>query len=213
MVRPPLVRRGSYHPAGGRSVASLVCAAPHWGGHTVLRSAWPRCRPAHGRTDGRRAHGSDRARERSRGPDFPVPSRLERAERDRPGDQPSSWAGLERGLGPLGEGAAVARLLCGGAPTPGLGEVRGEVGEEAHGRPSVWDHRTVTRRTLRFAGAAVNARTSRVGIGLGVGQADRPGLNFSIPAPLSLGRKPARMLARALEAEAGDDPGTWPLTR
>src|SRR3954451_11354864 len=103
MVRPPLVRRGSYHPAGGRSVASLVCAGPHWGGHTVLRSAWPRCRPARGRTDGRRAHGSDRARERSRGPDFPVPSRLERAQRDRPRDQPGGLVGLERGLGPLGE--------------------------------------------------------------------------------------------------------------
>ena len=39
--------------------------------------------------------------------------------------------------------------------------------------------RTVTRRTLRLAGFAVNARTSRVASVRWPGRADQAGLNFS----------------------------------
>src|SRR3954469_11015381 len=75
-------------------------------------------------------------------------------------------------------------------------------------RPPSGIARTVTRRTLRLAGFAVNAR----GRGsVARGRADRPGLNFSSAAPLSRGPKPAPTLARRLEADAGTDPGPGPL--
>src|SRR3954469_21973692 len=43
--------------------------------------------------------------------------------------------------------------------------------------------------------------------------ADPIGLNLSNAPPLNPGPKPARLLARALEAEPHNDPGPGPLTR
>src|SRR3954471_11027416 len=65
---------------------------------------------------------------------------------------------------------------------------------------------------LEAAGMARHVRVAGAGDGCPVAlTCSAASLNFSIPAPLSGGRKPPRTLARALEAEAGDDPGPGPL--
>src|SRR5690349_8808883 len=111
MVRPPLVRRGSYHPAGGRSVASLVCAAPHWGGHTVLQlilqchellaaGGGSKLRRQQGQRGSRRISATARCRRR-----VAIESGLCRS--GRTGGAPGPVAG--RGLGGGGPGSPARR--------------------------------------------------------------------------------------------------------
>jgi len=69
----------AFHPGEVEAEIGLPRPQPFSLAEEWLDEVSPRSWPA-----GRRARGPDRARERSRGPDFPVPSRPGRAERGRP---------------------------------------------------------------------------------------------------------------------------------